>query len=554
MNFGLVVPKYVDKGKVYDFYLGLAIISSCLKQKGYNVFCLNTNHYDDSIEFQLLKFITFNKIDVICTGGMSIHYAEINKVLEVTKSINPNIITIVGGAIITSNPKVICWGIKHIDYGIIGEGEETIIELADALINNKAIHNIKGLSYFNKNNEYILTEDRIPISNLDIIPMPDYEGFEYDKFMKLFYPSESKLFSVLDEVRVGYIMASRSCPFACTFCFHHHLSKYRQRSLDNVFNEIDFLVNRYNINFLNVTDELFSFDKKRMYEFAARIKPYNIKWWTNFRVSDVDKESLDALRDSGAFMISYGIESISDTILKSMKKHITKSQIENALKLTYEAKLNIQGNIILGDIEETEETAKESIDWLNSHPEYGVNLVMIRTFPFSTIYKHAISKGLIKDEFAHMKNKFPLINLTKMSDKKYLELCVYVENHNSELQNSLDAKVISTKITSKTEYGENIYSMSVECPLCNNIIQYNNMVQKTFKTNFVNICRVCHGNIRIENIKAYTNNYNFHDKFMMYIVKYVRDNVNKHWYVNKFYSIAKKLKNNNLIKVSDKYI
>jgi len=554
MNFGLAVPKYVNKGQTYDFYFGLAIISSYLKKYGYNVFCLNPNHYDTTLENQLEEFIIKNKIDVLCTGGMSVHYSEINKMLEISKKIKPEIITIVGGAIITSNPKVACWGIKHIDYGIIGEGEETIIELADALINNKNIETIRGLSFFNKENEYILTYDRIPISDLNSIPFPDYEGFEYGTFIKLFYPSESKYFSILDNVRIGFIMASRSCPFACTFCYHHPLSKYRQRSIDNIFEEIDYLKDKYNVNYLYITDELFSFDKKRIYEFASRIKPYKMKWWTNFRVPDVDKEVLEALKDSGVFMISYGIESINDKILKSMKKHITKEQIENALKLTYEAKLNIQGNIILGDIDETEETSKESIDWLNAHPEYGINLVMIRTFPFSNIYQHAISKKLIKDEFDHMKNKFPLINLTKMSDKKYLELCVYVENHNSELQNYLNAKVISTKIISKTEYGKNIYSMRVECPSCHKIIEYNNMVQKTFKTYFVNICKYCYGNIRMENIKAYNKNYNLYDKFMMFIVKFVRENVNKRWIVRFAYSTMKKLRNRNLIMVSDKYI
>ncbi len=554
MNFGLVFPKYTDKGKTYPFYFGLAIISSCMKKYGLNVFCLNPNHYIDTLESQLQNFITSNKIDVICTGGMSIHYAEINKVLEVTKSINPNIITIVGGAIITSNPKVTCWGIKHIDYGVIGEGEETIIELANALINNKDIKNIKGLSYFNKNNEYILTEDRIPISNLDTIPIPDYEGFEYDKFMKLFYPSENRLFSVLNEVRMGDIIASRSCPFACTFCFHHHLSKYRQRSLNNVFKEIDFLIDKYNINFLNVSDELFSHDKKRMYEFAARIKPYNIKWWTNFRVSDVDETVLRVLKDSGMFMISYGIESINETILKSMKKHITKSQIENALKLTHEAKLNIQGNIILGDIEETEETAKESIDWLVSHPEYRLNLVMIRTYPFSTIYKYAISKGLIKDEFAHMKEKFPLINITKMSDRSYQELSIFVENFLSDPKNLLTGEIINSHVISKTEYNENIFYIDIKCPNCNVVSKYKNMVQNQFKTYSTVICRNCNSNILIENSIAYSKNYKLFGRLISYVIKYTKQRVNSNIVIHYIYFILKTLKNKKIINIPDKYV
>jgi len=553
-NFLLVVPKYVDKGQMYDFNFGLSIISACMKQHGYNVFCLNPNHYTIPIEQQLSNYINKNHIDVLCTGGMSVHFNEINKVLESAKKVKPDIITIVGGAIITSNPKVTCWGIKQIDYGVVGEGEETIVELADAIIHNKDVYSIKGLAYFNKGNEYIITDDRIPVANLDKVPIPDYEGFEYDEYIKLFYPSENHFFSIVDNVRVGYIMASRSCPFACTFCYHHPLSKYRQRSLDNVFQEIDYLVDKYNINFLNIVDELFSFDKKRMYEFASKIKKYNIKWWTNLRVSDVDKEVLETLKDSGVFMISYGIESMSDKILKSMKKRITKSQIENALKLTYEAKINIQGNIILGDPEETEETVKESIDWLVAHPEYGINLVMIRTYPFSSIYKYALSKGLIKDEFEHMVNKFPLINLTKMSDKKYQELSIFAENFAEETQHFLSGKVMESIITSLTPEKENVYSIHIKCSSCNEISEYKNMVQKSFRTYFKVICRNCFVHLQIENEQAYRQNYTTYDRILSSIIKNLKSRVNKNRVINYMYYTLKNLKKHKLIAVSNKYV
>lgn len=552
MNFGLVFPKYVNKGQMYDFYFGLAIISSCMKQRGFNVFCLNPNHFIGSIEQQLSDFITKNHIDVICTGGMSIHYSEINNVLEASKQIKPDIITVVGGAILTSNPKVACWGIKQIDYGVVGEGEETIIELADALVNNKDTHSIKGLAYF-KENKYILTEDRIPVSNLDIIPFPDYEGFGYNEYSKLFYPSEDHSFSVLDEVRFGYIMASRSCPFACTFCYHHHLSKFRKRSLDNVFQEIDYLVKMYNINFLTVADELFSFDKKRMYEFASRIKPYDLKWFAQFRVSDVDKEILETLKDSGLFKICYGIESVSNKILKSMKKHTTKEQIDNALRLTYEAKISIRGNIILGDPEETEETVKECIEWLNTHPEYGIFLDMIRTYPFAPIYKYAISQGLIKDEFKHMKDKFPLVNLTKMSNKRYQELCVFADNFDERNQNHLNGIIIKSKVTSLTSEKENIYSFSVKCSSCGEISEYKNMVQKSFKLYSLVICRHCNSFLYIENALAYHKNYTSYDKIMNFGVKFIKQHVDTNPIIFHVYFVLKDLKRRRLFTLTDKY-
>jgi len=557
MNFGIVMPKYVSKGEVYEFNFGLLFISACLKQHNINVFCLNPNHYSIKIDEQLSDFIVKNKIDVLCTGGMSVHCKEIIQIVETAKKTKSDIIVIVGGAIITSIPKVTLSNIRQIDYGVVGEGEETIVELADALINKTDIFSVKGLAYFDKKNNYILTEERIPIFNLDTIPFPDYDGFEYGEYIKLNYPSKIKpVLTLLDDVRIGYTLSSRSCPFKCTFCYHYPLSKYRQRSLDNIFKEIDYLVAKYNINFLSINDELFSTNKERMFKFAERIKPYNIKWYTSFRVSDVDKESLTVLKSAGMSMINYGIESLSNKILTSMNKHTTKEQIEKAMKLTYDAKINIQGNIILGDSEETEETVKESVDWLKSHPEYGINLIMIRMYPSSQLYKLSIKRGLITDEFKHMKNNFPLINLTKMNDKKYKDISIYVENFGSESQNLISGKVISSTVISKTECKENIFSVKVKCPHCSTINEYKNMVQikNSFITYSFVVCRECYLNLRIENIKAYGKNYTPYDKFISFVVRKARNQVNKNQIVYFTYCALKKLKNNNIIPISNKYI
>ncbi len=403
MNFLFVTPKYVNRGQPYEFYLGLAYVSSYMKHKGFNVYCLNPCHYDNPIEKQLFEQINRQKIDVVCTGGMSIHFNQINNILYTVKKIKPEIITVVGGAIITSDPKLALENMQ-IDFGIIGEGEETMAELADALCNKKDVNKVRGLAFFNKQ-KLIITQEREPISNLDLLPIPDYEGFEYDHFVGLFSPTSHGIMStIIDEVRHGRIVASRSCPFSCTFCYHPLGKKYRLRSLDNVFYEIDYLVERYSITILGLQDELFSFDKQRMYEFAQRIKKYNIKWMAQLRVNDVDDKVLKALRDSGVYLISYGIESLSDTILKSMNKKITVSQIENALRLTRNNNIAIQGNILFGDPAETEETIKESLDWWKSHPEYGLNLSMIITLPDAPIYKYAIAEGLIKDKLQYMKD------------------------------------------------------------------------------------------------------------------------------------------------------
>lgn len=119
MNFLFVVPKIARAGESYFFPIGFGYVVSYMKHKGFNVFCLNLCHYDDSIEQQLRKWIEDKHIDVICTGAMSFYWNEVSEVVEIAKKINPEIITVVGGAIITSGPKLTLENIKF-DYGIIG--------------------------------------------------------------------------------------------------------------------------------------------------------------------------------------------------------------------------------------------------------------------------------------------------------------------------------------------------------------------------------------------------------------------------------------------------
>ncbi len=531
MNFLFVSPKYASRGLAYEFNLGLAYVSSYLKHRGFNVFCLNTCHYDDPIEQQLSEYISSKQIDVICTGGLSYYFYKINTLLEAAKKIKPEIITVVGGAIITSDPRLALENMQ-IDFGIIGEGEETMADLADALCNERDVNKVKGLAFFDKKNNLITTEHRGPISDLDALPIPDYEGFEYGYCVDMFLPTDQTYYTLFDEVRPASIITSRSCPFSCTFCYHPLGKKYRQRSLDNVFREIDYLVERYNITALALLDELFSVNKERMYEFAERIKKYNIKWTPLLRVSNVDEKVLKALKDSGAYLINYGIESLSDKILKSMQKKTTKAQNEKALKLTRDAKIAIQGSILLGDPEETEETIKESIEWWINHPEYGLNLAMLLPLPDAPLYRYAIANGLIKDKFKYMKYCFPPINLSKLSDRRFKEIVNFVNKYgSSNLQDAryvTKGRVIYSKKEPGKHNGKNVFSIKIECPECHNVSEYRNMHQYSFDKYSVVFCRDCHVRLRVGTKKCFSENYTLYNIIIFNMIGIAKFFLNKY--------------------------
>lgn len=509
MKFLIISLKVRSPGEYYPFPLGLAYVSSFLKQKGFNVFCRNSCHYTDSIEKQLSDIIQNNQIDVVCTGGMSISYGHIAHILRAAKNIKPDIITVVGGAIVTSDPRLAMENMQ-IDYGVVGEGEKTMADLADALVNKHAVKNVKGIVYFDEDKNLVINEPREPIQDLDNLPFPDYDGFEFDRYLSFLKPADGYFYG-LDEQRTVSVLSSRSCPFSCTFCYHQLGKIYRTRSVDNFIKEITYLVGKYNIKSLVIWDELFSVNKKRLFEFADRIKKLGLSYVAALRVETVDEQVLKALKDSGLTYVSYGIESISDKILKSMKKKITKAQIENALKLTRKAHIAIQGNLLFGDIAETEDTIEESINWWINYPEYDLNLVPIITVPNAPIYQYALAKGLIKNKFRFMIQNFPLINLTGLSQKKYEEMLGKIENYRDDERYLTVGRVVSSKHSHTDAYGRKFYKLTIECPDCHYIVEYRNYHQVVFDQKFFPIvCKNCYRRLRIEITKAFRGNYSLY--------------------------------------------
>ena len=239
------------------------------------------------------------------------------------------------------------------------------------------------------------------------------------------------------------------------------------------------MVEKYNINMLMLLDELFGIHPERVKEFCRRIKPYNLIWIPAMRVDIVTEEMLDMLKDSGCTTISYGLENASDVILKSMKKHINLSQIENALELTYRAKVGIQGNFLLGDQAETWETANQTLNWWASNRKYLINLSVVRAYPGSELYYNALEKGLIKDKIEFIEAGCPFLNWTEMSDEEQEDFSRLKQYYRIKYDR-FPVRMLSCKKEGVDPYKGPFYTVKVKCPHCHKIIEYKNMHKKGF--------------------------------------------------------------------------
>lgn len=473
MKYLIVVPRFIDApGQSYHFPIGLGYIASSLKHHGHQVDCLNLNHHHGPLDEVMGRRLSRGDIGAVLSGGLSAHYSKIKDLFDTVQRLSPGLVKIGGGGIVSSEPELMLRAFG-LDFGVIGEGEATIGELADALEQGRSLNTVNGIAYADNNGQVIVTPPRPVSKNLEQIPWPDYEGLEIEAYLDDQTPADQFFYYPFDDPRVLPIINSRSCPFRCTFCYHPLGNQYRERPLDDFFAEVEFLVTKYRVNGLCILDELFANRRERVQEFCRHIKKFNLKWLVNLRVDGVDRELLQMMKAAGCYYVCYGVESASDTVLKSMKKKITRAQIDQALRDTAQTGLGIQANLIFGDPAETRETVQESLNWYTKHPEYQVNLAMISLYPGTELYRRAVERGLIKDRLEFIACGCPLTNVSQLTPDEYREL--------TQLVQTLPAKFLiaprqaECRKTGVHPTKGDIFQLKVTCPFCKTEVEYRNL-------------------------------------------------------------------------------
>lgn len=490
-NILIIIPRYVPSKvrSYYEFPLGLAYISACLKQNNYKVDVFNLNHYDgiqgDLISNEILR----SEYKYVLTGGLSAHFQQIKSLIESVQKENTEIITIVGGGIVTSMPEVMYDYLKP-DYIVLGEGEVTIVELMDALFNGKReCKHVNGIGFRDASGHFVLTPPRSPIMDLDSLPWPDLSGFGIETYLSIQKPNDNLYLYINDHPRFYPMISSRGCPYNCTFCYHPLGQKYRSRSVDNFIEEVEYVTNTYNVNNLAIFDELLSSNRKRLYEICSRLKnvSHPLRWMCQLRVDSVDEEMLLLMKDAGCFFISYGFESTSGLVLKSMKKKINNVQIERALKLTRKAGIGIQGYFIYGDPAETKETAYETLNFWKKFKDYHITMGYVRPYPGSVIWNNQIVKGNLSSPEEQISFLDRCINdppnICTMNAKEWFELQKDVQK--AIIMNGHYGEFISSR-----RNGENNYLITVRCPHCSEDVTYNNFSPRILGV-FKLVCRKC---------------------------------------------------------------
>ena len=494
----IVIPKIVSRYNDYTFPVGAAYVVSSLKAAGFEVDCINLSHYDVPLP-AVIQQQGYNLKDYIFCGtaGLSPQFEQLSGIVKTIRRLEPRLPIMVGGGIVASLPEISVSELQ-VDFGVIREGEITVVELAHALVNGANLYDVAGLVIRDsRTGKTYKTAERPAIEDLDALPFPDLDALNFAEMLSWQLPSSSLFTYYYDNPRLAPVIASRSCPFNCTFCFHPLGKKYRQRSLENIFQEIDMLVEKYQINIVMVYDELFALksDKLRAIKFCEEMKKRNLKWIVQLRVDMINNTLLDLFKKSGCIMISYGIESGSNAILSSMQKFTTVAQIDKALYMTRRAGIGMTGTVLFGDANETMDTFWESFTWWLERRHYKIALTPIYVFPGSELYNVARQRGIIRDEAEYLKIAYPIINNTLMSNEQYVSMLNLVQQGQGQGRGFLGyypGFLMGMASQGKDNFGRELFSISARCPHCSYVNNYRNMHHNDNQINYLTCsCRNC---------------------------------------------------------------
>ena len=349
-------PHYKSKYKFIGVIappLGLGYMAAMLEQNDIPVDILDASALD--LEYSEIKDeIIKRKPDLVALTALTPTIGTALKSAEVVRKALPNTTIAIGGYHPTFNFNEIIED-PNIDIVIRGEGEQTIVELAQAMENGDDLSNINGLVFKDNvdNTKTIITPDRAVIEDLDTIPYPALHLMPMDKYRMLDVTTH-----------MTTMITTRGCPNQCSFCSSAamHGRKVRSRSTKNIVDEIEYLKNNYDIDTVAFLDDTFTLNKRKVKEICNEImaRNLNIMWGCTSRVDNLDEDLLETMRESGCITIFMGVESADQQSLDNMNKQITVGKIEHAFQIAREKKIRTIASVAIGMPGDTKENINTS--------------------------------------------------------------------------------------------------------------------------------------------------------------------------------------------------
>lgn len=368
--------------------LGIAYMAGVLQENNIDVEILDASAEDmdfKDVEKELLK----RKPDLVALTALTPTIGRALETAQVVKETLPDSIVVMGGYHPTFN-FIETLEDENVDIVIRGEGEYIMLNLVQALENQSSLHDVKGIVFEDKNSKEIVVNPEAPlIQDLDELPFPALNLLPMKKY---------RLLDI--DTHMTTMITTRGCPMQCSFCSSAamHGKKIRERSVENIVDEIEYLKTNYDIDTIAFMDDTFTLKKRKVMAICDEILKRNIEimWGCTSRVDTLDEKLLKKMKESGCITIFIGVESADQQQLDNMCKNTTIAKIENAFKIAHKLKIRTIASVALGMPGDTKEIMNKTVKFVHKlKPNYAIyNLAT--PYPGTRFYKEAFEKNLIK--------------------------------------------------------------------------------------------------------------------------------------------------------------
>ncbi|MFA5388664.1 MAG: ChbG/HpnK family deacetylase [Candidatus Omnitrophota bacterium] len=377
--------------------LGLCYLAGAVRQKGFDTAIIDAQAAGLDMKGTIKAVMAHRPAYIGITAATMAIKSSYELAREIKKAGHGTKV-IIGGCHVSSLPEDTLKNCDFLDAGVIGEGEDTIVELIRALDSGSDLGMVRGV-VSRHDGDIRVSPARNRIKDLDSLPYPAFDLLpEIKKFYRL--PSQS-----LSGGRGFSLVSSRGCFGRCLFCdktvFGDQITMH---SAGYITEMIAGLKRNYGITDIMFEDDNFMVSRKRLEDFSGLLKKrrLNIRWSALARIDSVDEGSLRAARSCGCWQVSYGIESGCQRILDLYEKNISANQIKNTIAFTKKAGLKIKCFFMWGNPCEDKRSLRDTAGFIKSLAIDDISISFFTPYYGSRIWKDIGSYGVLDGDTEKM--------------------------------------------------------------------------------------------------------------------------------------------------------
>jgi anaerobic magnesium-protoporphyrin IX monomethyl ester cyclase len=430
--------------------LGLGYVATAMRRAGYGFDLLDLDAHPRTRQ-ETEHFLRTNRYDVVALGTLVTGYRQVKWIARTIKEAFPETVVVAGNTVAQSIPEILLRR-TGADVAVLGEGDQTIVELLERLSASRSLEGLPGL---------FGAPSRPVLADLDAVPFPDWDLFDAEAYIRNTSATLDDPLPPLprDQIRVMPINTARGCPFQCTFCYHSFRGeKYRWRSAASIVAEMRARHERYGINLFLFHDELTFFSLAQAEAFADALLSSGLRvWWHADCRSGLFREEAHLgvarkLQRCGCLSLGFSLESASAEILKWMNKRATPAEFTRQVEILRRAGIVSLTSIVLGYPNETAETIHATMDCCIAsgiYPSAGYLLPQ----PGTPMYAYARERGYITDEEEYLlrlgDRQDLRLNLTEMPDEQLRDT---VEREMARCSRELGLDLVPEKLIKTGRY------------------------------------------------------------------------------------------------------